>query len=356
MKKFLLILLLSSQVTYGANCPMFMSGPMNGMMGMVNMMSGMMGSMPFIGGMARGMKQQMMEQMYQQVLNSPQMTKDMVQCAKQSNQMVEMMLQTLSKSPQLLERMSQLMTYDPEFTKLFLELSLTNYQVNQFFYRFINPSLYRSLTMAMSKSDAVTWYVSESLRRNNKQVLNQQSALVHIMMLLGQTDNNSDGLEKSLERFLYATVSNPYATENFVNTINFIDENVKEMLLNFIFLGQGVQQHTDQAALNIYAMIKAMDKSLVPNYDLDEQLSAEAENRANRVMAKLLGLLMPENKPTQLAGNFFQVLLDATFIHQMPEAQELMELMQKILPTEMFQNMPQPNPESPAPRDFLTQL
>jgi hypothetical protein len=164
------------------------------------------------------------------------------------------------------------MADDPEFTKLFLELSLSNYQVNQFFYYYINPSLYKNLTKAMVSSDAVTWYVSESLRLNNNQVLNQQSTLVHIMMLLGSPDNNNNGLEKSLERFLYATVSNPYATENFVNTINFIDKDVKSMLLNFIFLGLGQQQHKNQASLNIYAMIKAMNNYIVANYNFDEQL------------------------------------------------------------------------------------
>lgn len=354
MKRFLFILLFLSQFAYGSSCPFPMSGMMGQMMGMGNGMSNMMGSMPFFGSSVKKMKNQMMLKMFHQALNSPEMTKGLIVCAKGSPQMTQMMLETLAKNPVLLERMSQLMIFDSEFTKLFLELSFQYPQVNNFFYAFLTPSLYRGLTVSMAKDETVAYYVSESMKRNNRQQLYAGSRLTNIMQLLGTVEDSSDGLEKSLERFLFSTFGNFVAAENFIATMGLLDKEYAQNLIAFIFMGQTPNaNYLDQSSLNVYAIAKGVVKGIVPYYHLDSPMDPESEFRGNKLMAQFFSLMVDNGTITHAGGYFFQGLIDGAFVHDDSECLALIGFLQKILPPEMFEHLPRPNPESIAPRDFI---
>jgi len=231
------------------------------------------------------------------VLNSEGVTVVMIDAARASETMAEIMVDALEADWSLTDKMCPMLQENVEFGEKFTALAEESDLVGRFFFERIDAPMYACLADAMILSNddedavnnrdygdyavkystngymallmdryATDYFIaptgSTEVRRADKFVsLLLDTGLAADYNATSKTfENHGDGNELTNEKFFYALFKTPNTTAQFISAMEKIDEDVKVMLMDNIFLGtqENGTSDTMQGYLNIIAIGSSM--------------------------------------------------------------------------------------------------
>ena len=342
--------------------------------GMMNGASNMASMVPIMGGMFNGMKQGMTSQMMSEVLKDPKLTLQALHCAKQNNQVVHMMLETMSKNRRLLHRMGNEMVRNPWVAHSMIELALMKPQVGRFLLHRIDGTLFHMMTYALVYHPSLAQGIVELVWLHRQEVLRKNSPLLRVFTRWGEVENDGDGVEMAVERFVYAIFSDVKAANLFMRCLDEADREVEEYLLDIIFLGK-IEKHyydyqkrewqdsryDDQSYYNLYAVFYGLRNSLVTEEMKEDPDLSKATKDAAGLMGHMMRYMVDyeTKRPTRWGIRLMRALMAGAHMHQDKNIGEFASFLVGIMPGKFEKSMERMSQsksmemrEPPAPRAF----
>jgi hypothetical protein len=339
----------------GQNIMLAMCGsPMGNMgAGMWNQMGGMMGSVPGFGGMMNGMRRGMTVEASWAILSDKQTTMKALECAKRNPKVVPMMIEVSESDSRILYHVADLMVKDRDFAFSLIDFVNISPMGAQYLLSKVDSKLVAKLIEAVEVHEGLAYPVLKFVTTYRNLAIKAKAPMMNALTRWGDPEVDFDGEEKTFLKMMKVTFKKFKSVQQFFGLVEKLEPKDQQDLFNTMFLGKvysfdqgirawGEEVHTRQAYFNLYQMMISFSAFI------------QEDETQNQELAQFIGKMMtyfftPEGQLNPWGQQFIQAMVDGAMYHRNPEIGKLAQFMLKLMPPDMGANLPQPNPESPAP-------
>ena len=323
------------------------------------------------------------------LLSNPDLTLDMMVCADQNPSMLSFMLHVMGENPELLYQLSGYMGQTGDGTSkgcqlgdILTAMALRHNNLKSYLFAEMDDYVYANLARNMQCQTDTTVQLSELISRN-PQELKPDTAFDRTMRHIHTVESDTDGTEVSTERMFQAIFNNIDAANFFLDAVDQLEPDEQFRILDFVFLGKTMVAdptcnprystcavteviHTNQAYLNMYALLSGFDSGVMSSYVFDPAAppTPDSEFPANALFGRMAPMLMTPSfdQLSPYGISFFGIMLTGTYIYGWQPGMDVLADMGQImefghLPFTMADLEPMldqlVNPDAPAPRNIL---
>ena len=323
------------------------------------------------------------------LLSNPDLTLDMMVCADQNPSMLSFMLHIMGENPELLYQLAGYMGQTGDGTSkgcqlgdILTTMALRHNNLKSYLFAEMDDYVYANLAKNMQCQSDTTVQLSELIARN-PQELEPGTPFDRTMRRIHTVESDADGTEVSTERMFQAIFNNVEAANFFLDAVEQLPGLEQQRILDFVFLGKTMVTdptcnpnystcatteviHTNQAYLNMYALLSGFDSGVMSSYVFDPAAppTPDSEFPANALFGRMAPMLMTPSfdQLSPYGISFFGAMLTGTYIYQWQPGMDVLADMGAImefghLPFTMadLESMLDQlvNPNAPAPRNIL---